>query len=102
VVLVAGFATDLDYSGYKGELSSFFKEEINWEKILKVCNKFVSISSDNDPYVPLKHNALFVRNLKAESVVMHNMNHFSGDDGVLQLPEALTAVLKISGTIENR
>ncbi len=57
-ILVAGFARDLEYTGYKGEVSSFFNTKLNWEKIRKVCQKFVVIHSDNDPYVPLKHNKI--------------------------------------------
>jgi len=100
-VLVAGFGTDLDYKSYKGELSSFFQSEPNWEKIRKQGGRFVAINSDNDPYVPLKHSALFIKKLGAEGLVLHNMRHFSGDDGISELPEALSAVLRISGASEN-
>ncbi len=96
VVLVAGFGHDLEYSTYKGELSSFFKKAINWEKIKSRCKRFVAIHSDNDPYVPLKHNKLFVEKLGAESIIVPNKLHFSGDDGCNELPEALEAVLRIS------
>lgn len=48
VVLVAGFGHDLDFKGYKSELSSFFQTPINWKKIKKHCNKFVAIHSDDD------------------------------------------------------
>lgn len=95
-VLVAGFGHDLEYPGYKKELSSFFKEDINWEKIKNHCKKFVSIASDNDPFVPLSHNKLFVEKLGAESIVENNKSHFSGDDGINDLPSALNAVLRIS------
>lgn len=99
-VLVAGFGHDLEYKGYKGELSSFFKTELDWKKVRVQGGKFVSISSDNDPWVPLKHNALFVKKLGAESLVMHNMLHFSGDEGFSELPEAQDAILRITGSIE--
>jgi len=96
VVLVAGFGHDLDFKGYKGELASFFKTPINWEKIKKHCNKFVAIHSDDDPYVPIKHNTLFKEKLGAESIITHNMKHFSGDDGIMELPIALDCVLKLA------
>ncbi|MEK7517364.1 MAG: alpha/beta fold hydrolase [Patescibacteria group bacterium] len=93
-VFVAGFSHDLDFEDYKGELSSFFQTPINWEKIKKHCNKFISIHSDDDPYVPIRHNTLFKEKLGAESIIMHNMKHFSGDDGINELPIALESLLK--------
>lgn len=95
-VLVAGFGHDLEYAGYKKELSSFFKKELDWTKIKNNCQKFVAIHSDNDPWVPLKHNKLFVEKLGAEFIIEHNKFHFSGDDGINELPSALEALLRIS------
>lgn len=96
VVLVAGFGHDLDYKGYKGELSSFFKDPINWEKIKRHCPKFVAIHSDDDPWVPLEHNQLFQEKVGAKAIIEHKMKHFSGEDDVTQLPSALKSLLEIS------
>ncbi len=101
VVLVAGFSTDLDYKTYKGELASFFKNPINWDKIKTNCKKFVSICSDNDPFVNLTQSKFFEEKLGAEELIMHDMSHFSGDDGVDELPEALEALLRMSGSSES-
>ena len=92
VVLVAGFVSHL---GYK-ELSSFFTTFVDWEKIKSHCDKFVAIHSENDPYVSLHYGELFKENLGAEVIVKHGMKHFSGADGVKELPDALEAVLRIS------
>ncbi len=96
VVLVAGFGHDLEYEGYKGELSSFFKTPVDWEEIKKHCNKFIAIHSDDDPWVPLEHNSLFRDRLGAKTIVEHNMKHFSEDDGINELPIALESVLKLA------
>lgn len=96
VVLIAGFGHDLEYEDYKNELSSFFQTSINWVKIKKHCNKFVAIHSDDDPYVPIEHNDIFKNKLGAKSIIMHNMKHFSGDGGILELPIALESLLKIA------
>lgn len=93
VVLVAGFGHDLEYKDYKGELSSFFRKPVDWEKIKKHCKKFVAIHSDDDPWVPLKHNALFRYKLGAKAIIEHSMKHFSGDDGIMELPVVLDEVL---------
>ena len=95
-VLVAGFSHDLEYPGYYNELASFFKRPIKWEKIKSHCQKFIAIASDNDPYVPLAHGEILKENLGAELIVEHNMKHFSGDDGITQLPIVLESMLKIS------
>ena len=94
-VLVAGFGHDLEYDGYKEELSSFFKTPVDWEKIKSHCKKFVAIHSDNDPWVPVKHNRLFVEKLQAKSVIEHNMGHFSGSDNINELPIALESTLEL-------
>lgn len=95
-ILIAGFAHNLEYDGYKGELSSFFQTLVNWEEIKKHCNKFIAIHSDDDPWVPVKHNDIFKEQLGAEAIVMHNMKHFGGDDGINELPIALESVLKLA------
>lgn len=63
-------------------------------KIKKRCKQFISIHSDNDQWVSIKNSDLFKEKLKAEVIIAHNMKHFSGDDGVNELPIALDAVLK--------
>lgn len=95
-VLVGGFGSDLNYSGYNHELSSFFEIPINWAKIKNHSGKFVSIHSSDDPFVSLENGELFKQMLNAETFVVPNMKHFSGDDGVNELPIALESVLKIS------
>lgn len=95
-VLVAGFGHDLDYPGYKGELSSFFQSPLDWEKIKSHCNKFAAIVSDNDPFVPLEHGELFKEKLGAKLIIEHNKRHFSGDDGISTLPSAKNAVLSLA------
>lgn len=95
-VFIAGFATDLEYPGYKGELSSFFQAGLNWNEIKKHSKGFIAIHSDDDPWVFLKHNAILKENLEGEAIIEHAMKHFSGDDGVNELPIALESVLKLS------
>jgi len=96
VVLVAGFGEDLAYEGYKRELSSFFAKSVDWEKIKKHCKKFVAINSEDDPWVSIKNNKLFQEKLSAKSIIHKNMKHYSGDDGVNELPIVLEELLEIS------
>jgi predicted alpha/beta hydrolase family esterase len=92
-VLVAGFTSNLGYN----ELDTFFQTKIDWDKIKSHCKKFIAIHSSNDPYVSLHYADFFSNNLNAEIIVEQNMNHFSGDDGINELPSALKAVLKLQG-----
>ncbi|MDP2908651.1 MAG: alpha/beta hydrolase [Nanoarchaeota archaeon] len=91
VILVAGFTSNLGYT----ELESFFTNPINWEKIKSHCKRFVAVNSDNDPYVSLHYGDFFKEKLNAKLIVEHNMRHFSGDDGITQLPIVLDQLLKI-------
>lgn len=96
VILVAGFTSNLGYE----ELNSFFLKQINWQKIKPNCRKFVAVHSDNDPYVSLHYGDFFKEKLNAKIIVKHNMKHFSGDDGVMELPVVLDNLLMISSSIK--
>jgi len=91
-VLVAGFSSNLGYD----ELESFFTKPIDWELIRKNCKKFVAIHSDNDKFVSLHYADIFKEKLGADVVVQHDMKHFSGSDGVMELPAARDAVLSLT------
>ncbi len=95
-IFVAGFGYDLNYKGYKKELSTFFETPLNWKKIRSHCQKFIVIHSDNDQWVPLKHNKFLARKLHGKSIIEHNMHHFSGDDGITQLSVVLNELLNLS------
>jgi predicted alpha/beta hydrolase family esterase len=93
-VLVAGFTSHLGFE----ELENFFPNMVNFDKIKSHCDRFVAIHSDNDPWVSVHYGEdLFKEKLGAEVVVKHNMKHFGSSDGITELPDALDAVLKISG-----
>lgn len=91
-VLVAGFTSDLGYE----ELQSFFAKRIDWNKINLHCKKFIAIHSDNDPYVSLHYGDFFKQKLGAELIIERYMKHFSGGDGIVELPVALDSALRIS------
>lgn len=92
IILVAGFSDNL---GLK-EIESFFRSPIDWKKIKSKCGKIVAIFSDNDQWVPLKHAEVFKEKLGAKIIVMHGWKHFSGDDGISEVPKVLEEVLKMA------
>ena len=74
----------------------WIKTLINWAKVKAHLNKSIAIFSDNDPYVSEAINIkAFKSELGAEIIVEHDKGHFSGDNGINELPVALDSVLKI-------
>lgn len=96
VILVAGFTDDLGFD----ELKNFFTTEIDFEKIKGKANSFVSIDSDNDPFVPLKHGKIFEEKLGAKLINKHDMKHFSGEvdneESCTELPDVVESILEVS------
>ena len=90
-VFVAGFTDDLKIP----ELKDFFTTAINWDKVKQHCPTFIALHSDNDPYVSLWYRDIFQDKLQAKVITMHNMRHFSGDDGIKELPELLELITTI-------
>lgn len=65
------------------------------EKVKSHLLKSVAIFSDNDPYVPPDNQDDFRDKLGSEIIIEKNMGHFSGGDGINELPIALESILKI-------
>ncbi len=52
------------------------------------------MQASDDPYVPIADTLR--DELNAETIKMENMKHFSGDDGIKELPIVLNKLLEIS------
>ena len=70
---------------------------INWAEVKSKAVKFIAIFSDNDPVVPFSDSEIFVNMLGAKIIIEHNKKHFSGSDGITELPSALESILEIAG-----
>ncbi len=55
-----------------------------------------AIFSTNDPYVSLENRHDFREKLKSEIITLESRGHFSGSDGVTELPEVLDMVIWLS------
>lgn len=62
---------------------------IDLAQVKEHAQTFHAIFSDNDPFVPLSDKDIFEKELGASTVVMNEKGHFTGDDGVMELPEVL-------------
>ena len=63
---------------------------IDFSKVKNKAKSFVTLFSDNDPWVPLEENIKFFRGkLNPKIVILKNKGHFSEDEGIKELPEIL-------------
>ncbi|MBI2086677.1 MAG: alpha/beta hydrolase [Candidatus Zambryskibacteria bacterium] len=77
---------------------SWLETPINWAKIKYHTKKFIAIFSDNDSLVPLSDAEIFKEKLGAKIIVENNKGHFSGSDGIDNLPSALEALLELTSS----
>lgn len=54
------------------------------------------IFSDNDDCVPMENEKMFQERLQAYTLELHGKGHFSGSDGITELPEALDEIRQMS------
>mgnify|MGYP001609436738 CR=1 FL=1 len=79
-----------DDEGYTREIAkSWLETPINFEKIKKSCNKFVTIFSDDDPYVPLSDSKIFKEKLNAKVIIDKKKGHYQVDEAPVVLKELL-------------
>lgn len=69
---------------------------LDLEKVKSHLPKSVAIFSDDDPYVPMDNQDDYKNKLNSKIIIEHNMKHFSGSTGTLELPAALDALLEIA------
>lgn len=69
--------------------------KIDFWKVRQHASRFSAIFSDNDKFVPLSNKDIFERELNSKIKIEHNKGHFSGSDGVLELPSALEEVIQM-------
>jgi hypothetical protein len=59
---------------------------IDFDKVKSHCSNFLTVLSDNDPYVSLSNKETFEEKLGAKVIVKHNQEHFNM---VPSIPEVL-------------
>jgi predicted alpha/beta hydrolase family esterase len=97
-VFVAGWFTLMNLKMEEEEIAKPWLEiPVTVEKVEEHDHKFFAIFSDNDESVPQDNKEMFEQILGAKTLLEHNKGHFSGSDGVTELPSALAAVLEMAG-----
>lgn len=99
-VFVAGFfkrLTNIEEDGPDAVAiaDAWLNAPLDFAKVKSHLLKSVAIFSDNDSFVPLDNQDDFHEKLSAEIIIEKNAGHFSGSDGVTELPVALNAVISL-------
>lgn len=96
-VFVAGFfeLTGLETDQERVIAKPWLETSIDTQKVKQRLNKIFALFSDNDKFVPLSNKSYFENRLGAETLVLHDMSHFSGSDGIKDLPIVLEQILKM-------
>ncbi len=95
VVLVAAWLNLVNLESKAAEqiVEPWIKMPIDFSKIKSKADSFTVVLSDNDEWVPLEEAKKdFESKLGAKVIVEHNKGHFSGEDGITELPSALSAI----------
>lgn len=92
-VLVAGWMNLTEETfgeeGAEEIASPWIDTPIDFDKVKANCDKFLCIFSDNDPYVPISDSEIFKEKLGADIVILKEKGHFTGEDGVKEIPVVL-------------
>lgn len=98
-VFVAGWfvLSDLEAEEEKIIRKPWLETPIDFNKVKAATKNFVAVFSEDDPVVPIKENRkLFEERLNPKIIVENKRGHFSGSDGVVELPAVLDELLKMS------
>lgn len=92
---VAGWFTlmNLETDQEKEVAKPWLETLIDFNKVKQHTKNFFAVFSDNDDVVPQENKKLFEERLGAKTTMEHAKGHFSGDDGVRELPVILEAFL---------
>ena len=91
-IFVAGWfvLSDLETEEEKLIGKPWIETPIDFDRIMAATHKLTAIFSEDDPVVPFEINAtLFKDKLSAKIVTDNGKKHFSGSDGVTELPSVL-------------
>lgn len=96
IVLVAGFftLTHMEDDDVRAIARPWLTQPMDYQKILSHTNHITAIFSDNDQYVPLENVKLFEERLHPKIIIQKKQGHFSGSNGVTELPIVLIELVE--------
>ncbi len=90
VFLVSGSSEDIGIP----QLTNFFADGFDWEKIKQKSSKFVVINSDNDPFVPLDEGECLANLVNGEFLVEPGAGHINEGSGFTKYERLLKLILE--------
>jgi len=93
VIFVAGWfhlteeVWDEEYT--KEIAKSWLETLIDFKKVKEHANLFITINSNNDPYVPLEDVKIFEKKLNAKVIILEGKGHICEEHGIKEFPEIL-------------
>jgi len=96
-IFVAGWFTLMNMKTDKEKeiAKPWLETTIDFDKVKKHIEKIFAVFSDNDEDVPQENKKFFEERLKAKTFIEHDKGHFSGGDGIKELPIVLEKILTI-------
>lgn len=95
-VFIAGFANNLTFDGYKGELDSFFTAPVDWGVVNDRCHQFFVLHSQDDTWVDESNYHELKAELNGKSELQNGFKHYSGDDGIKEIEPVSKALQDMS------
>ncbi|HSU72629.1 MAG TPA: alpha/beta fold hydrolase [Candidatus Binatia bacterium] len=100
VVLVAPWLTLSDAAlpdkNYRAIAKPWLETRIKQANILQHAGPIIAIFCDDDPYVPMENERKFKESFGAVTKTISGKGHFTSEDGVTEIREALAALLELS------
>jgi predicted alpha/beta hydrolase family esterase len=81
---------------YRKIAKPWLERPIKFAQARKNAKKIIAFFADDDPYVSLENKNWLEERLLATTRVVSKQGHFTGDDGVKEVPDVLNAILEIS------
>jgi predicted alpha/beta hydrolase family esterase len=96
MILVAGFPNDLKFDGYRHQIKPFVDGGVSWSTVRAKCDAFFLLQSQDDEWVnPENYHELRER-LNCDGMLTNGNGHYSGDDGVTDVPILLEKLLEMA------
>lgn len=84
LILVSGFNNyySSDESDFHNTVNkTFYVDDVELDKIKKLCKEIICIYGDNDPYIPQSVFKDLATKLKAKEIIIHNGGHLNKEAG---------------------
>ena len=94
-IFVAGWFTlmNLKTDEERDIARPWLETAINLKKVKQHTKNFFAVFSDDDDVVPQENQKLFEKGLEAKTIMETGKGHFSGNDGIKDLPIVLEIIL---------